>query len=160
MERIFVDMPASVRIGDYLGVYPRNPDGYIQLEFQRGRRLIWVMWHEDMSEESSVAIANGMLPKAWEMMPEIVRFAESESRKELPEFWARHDASGISGERLDTWSISLFPDRLESQYDVGQNYDFFEKSNLPDDLPEYDVGLDYSGLLCVRRTATGELCIL
>lgn len=135
-----------------LGIYPKDDAGYIQLEHQIGSRLIWTMCPEGMSQEQAIAVTNQMLPELWSNIPQAIACAEQYSRETMPEFWIIQDESDVIGERLDVWSIRLFPDQMSSEYYVSTNHDLIlsdEDLKYPDTYG-MTVCRDVTGTLSVR----------
>lgn len=112
-----------LRKSGLLGRYAAR-NGYIQLEYQIGIRLIWVMCPLGDPEHECVNLADEMLDTAYDGIPAAIALAEEASRPLFPEFWAAHDASGIPGDRLDVWSVTLRPDDGTIEYDVSRNHSF------------------------------------
>jgi hypothetical protein len=130
-----------------LGVYAER-DGYARIEFQQGRRLIWVLRRTDEAEPDCLRRADAMVAAAYDAVPAVVSVAEARSRSDLVDFWAAHDGSGVPGERLDVWGVTLKPDDGAMSFDVGLNHDFDFAG-----LPEFPDDLFY----LVNRAANGEL---
>lgn len=150
-----------------LGRYPLRA-GYVQLEHQIGKRLIWVMCRPDDSEPECVERADEMLGMAFSGIAAAIALAEKVSRALFPEFWVMHDRSGIAGHRLDVWSVTLTPDEGTVSYDVSRNHEFdfkapaFDPADtlrehpfaLPDVPEELFIVVDRSpsGVMQVRPT--------
>jgi hypothetical protein len=117
-----------------LGTYPVQ-DGFRKLEFQIERRLIWIRLRAEDDDRVSLWKADELLPNAWEAIERVIDFAEEQSRQLIPNFWSAHDASKMSGHRLDVWSIALTPEDGSIEYYVSRNHDFFGDMQRVGSLP-------------------------
>ena len=150
----------TLRKSGVLGRYALGA-GRIQLEYQLGRRLIWVVCRSGESEDACVARADEMLDMACRGIPDALALGEQASRVRLPAFWAAHDRSGVHGHRLDVWSVTLTPHEGTMSYDISRNHDFdFDAPAFePDDaLRERPIALpDFPDeeMIVVDRSASG-----
>ena len=130
-----------------LGRYPPH-NGFVKLEFQIERTLVWIRLRPKESESKAIVQGNEILPTVWSEIPRAVTFAEARSREIIPEFWVAQDSTTAVGPRLAVWSVMLTPETGDVCYDVSCNHDFFGSNSKtyavldvdeekPIDLPEF-----------------------
>lgn len=118
-------------------------------EFQIDRVLVWVKYPANGNRSAALLRANELFPEIWQAIPEVVPFAQAQSRAVIPEFWRAHDESGVPGARLAVWGITIDPATELAVYDVFWNHDFKCPAGLPE-LPDghsVDVSRDREGRL-------------
>ena len=147
-----------------LGRYQREGDE-LTMEFQIGRRLVWVHSRESAPDSEIVARADLMLPAIWAALPDAIKIAEDHCRILLPEFWDVFDSTIRGGHPMDIWGIRLMLDDGMSLYDVSINWDFdfttptFKKDDFSEEEPIYLPILDDNHHVMVERAEAGALRI-
>jgi hypothetical protein len=118
-----------INFEDPIGRYAIS-GGRMRLEYQIGSMLIWVHFPDTMRDQNALTIAGTLIDSAMDGMANAVQIAEQKSREQLPDFWEVHDQSGLDGDRLAVWSLSLDVDSHSVEYEVGRNHGFFGKSDI------------------------------
>jgi hypothetical protein len=113
------------------------------VEFQIGTTIVRV-------SAGTLEQANAILDDLWGAIPDVLRIARQESRKEIPEFWKAQDKAGTADQQLAVRGIWINASQGSATYDVGCNYDYCGGATP---LPE--LADDYSVL--VERNSEGAL---
>jgi len=127
----------------------------MRLEYQLGSMLIWVHFPDTMLDEDVLPIADALIDSAMDGIANAIHMAEQKSREQLPDFWESHDQSGLNGDRLAVWRLSLDVDSNSVEYCVGHNRDCFRALHTePFNLP------NFPGLMTIKKSPDGEWSFL